>query len=74
MMLEINVYYQNGIGTMPHKDVELCVPAHDISNDDAQRYMSLLESIGAKRHETETQIFYDLIEDARHSREYIFWK
>lgn len=74
MKFEIIVSYSRGFGYAYKKDEEQSVPAREISNEEAQRYMDFLESLGCKRHETKSQIFYDEHMDSNHVKEYIFYK
>lgn len=74
MKLEIVVSYSRGAGYVYKRDEECCVPAHDITDEEAKKYMELLPLIGCRRHETKTQIFYDKHVDSNHVEEYIFWK
>ena len=74
MTLEVIVSYSRGNAFVYKKDVERSVPEKPISETEAQQFMKLLEMRGLKRHETATQIFYDLREDATHVTEYLFRK
>ena len=74
MTLEIIAKYTRGLAYPYKKDTELSVPEKAIPEKDAQQFMQLLELRGLKRHETTTQIFYTLREDATHVCEYLFRK
>ncbi len=74
MMYECCAWYCNTPNGIALDDEECSTPKHPISDEDAKTYMSMLEAMGCKRHETRTQIFYDSRIDARHGFEHIFWK
>lgn len=74
MTLEINYYYSiTGVGAM-HKDAEKSVPEREISRTEFDAYTDLLKKMGAMGHENSKEIFFDLVDDARHIWEYRFIK
>ena len=74
MKLEVKASYSRGFGYTYKQDTELSEPAREISQEEAKQYMGLLESMGLRKHETQSQIFYDQHTDSNHVTEYIFWK
>ena len=74
MKFEIIVSYSRGFGYSFKKDEEQSVPVREISEEEANRYMTFLEDAGCRRHETKSQIFYDEHMDSNHVKEYVFFK
>lgn len=74
MYYECRAMYSNSPNGVYHIDEECSTKKRPISNEDAETYMKMLETMGCKRHENSTQIFYDQTIDARHGTEYIFYK
>lgn len=72
MTLEIRAYYTRGNVYCSKVDTELCVPERNISDEEAENIINLLEMMGLKRHENKSSTFYTQVEDCNHSREYIF--
>lgn len=74
MKFEIRAYYTRGIGYASKLDEECSVPVRDISNEESKTYMDFYETLGFRRHENDTQIWYEEIRDSNHSVEHIFYK
>lgn len=74
MKFEERWLYRNSMNSITHVDRECSQPRREITEEEATRHMKFLEMLGAKRHETATQIFYTTVQDCRHSIEYIFYK
>lgn len=74
MRYEIRAYFKRGFGYTSIPDKELTHEPTEITTEQAEQYMSLFEAMGLQRHETRTQIFYDMSIDSNHTKEYIFWK
>lgn len=74
MMYEVRSLYQNRINSIPLLDEECSVAKTEITDDKAAQYMNLLESMGYKRHENTSSVFYTKRSDDRHSEEVIFYK
>lgn len=55
-------------------DKEISVPVREIKKDEADKFIDLLISIGAKHYETSKAHFYQVMSDARHMSQYIFYK
>ena len=55
-------------------DKEISVPVREIKKDEADKFITLLISIGAKHYETSKAHFYEVTSDARHMIQYIFYK
>ena len=55
-------------------DKEISVPVREIKKDEADKFIALLISIGAKYYETSKAHFYEVTSDARHMSQYIFYK
>lgn len=74
MKFEVRALYKNSMNGVAHVDRECSVPCRDITEEEAKRFMNLLEDMGVKRRETATQIFYTIVSDCRHCTEHIFYK
>ena len=55
-------------------DKEISVSIREIKKDEADKFIALLISIGAKHYETSKAHFYEVMSDARHMSQYIFYK
>ena len=55
-------------------DKEISVPVREIKKDEADKFIALCISIGAKHYETSKAHFYEVMSDARHMSQYIFYK
>lgn len=74
MDFEIRAYYTRGFGYTSKLDKECSTPRRAISAEEAEQYMNYCERLGMRRHETNSQIFYDHTYDSNHTTEYIFYK
>lgn len=74
MKYEIQRTYTNRENGVFLLDKEASTPAREITDEQAKNFMMFLEQMGFKRHENNSQIFYDLRSDSRHVEEHIFYK
>ena len=74
MNFEIRAFYTRGVGYVSKLDEECSTPVQEISDNLAKMMFDVCEAQGMRRHETDTQIFYDNIIDSNHTTEYIFYK
>lgn len=55
-------------------DKDISVPVREITKEEADKFIALFISIGAKYYETSKAYFYVIQSDARHMSQYIFYK
>ena len=68
------LYTDSTIYGICHEDKELCVPKHEIDSSKAERFIEMLIAMGANHYETSKAHFYETQSDARHIKQYIFYK
>ena len=71
---EVRTYYSRGFGYSSILDKECSVPVREITEEQEAAFKKFLEAMGCRRHETETQVFFEMVEDSNRSTEYIFYK
>jgi hypothetical protein len=75
VLYEINALYcDSTIYGSYKKDEELSVPLREIDAEKAEKFIKMLLEMGAKHYETSKAHFYETTIDARHIREYVFFK
>ena len=74
MKMEIRYYFRNSLNSTSQFIEECSVAAHEVSEIDIKAYLECFEKLGCKRRENRNSFWYEFVEDARHSTEYIFYK
>ena len=63
MNIEVRAWYRNTMSGTSRIDKELSAPKHEVPDDMAYQMMACLESIGLKKHESHSHLWYEKITD-----------
>lgn len=74
MKWEVRHYWRRNAHSRAVLDEELSRPIEDIASDKAEDHMKFLEMFGYKRHEHNSQIFFDKTFDVNTVEEVIFYR
>ena len=74
MTYELTALYKNSNMGNWQVDKELSVPEHEVSEEDAEKFMQIFELMGCKKRIHNNQIIYFQMHDSRHASEYLFRK